>query len=566
MCRILQRSAAKRGLTHNQTKHMPQITSSPAHTGAPIIPSGQPASPLPNKSIFSTIGQDAPAGLVVFLVALPLCLGISLASGAPLLAGVIAGIVGGVLVSLLSGSAVSVSGPAAGLTVVVLSAIASLGSFPALLAATVVAGVIQIILGIARAGIIALYFPAAVIRGMLAAIGIILILKQLPHFLGADADYFEDMKFLQLDGLNTFSAIGAAVRGLSAGSVLVGAVSLGLLLLWNTAPVRRQPWARVVPGALVAVFAAIAINQLLKVIAPDLQVRPVHLVKLPVLTSLGQLAGEMTFPDFNALRNPATYGVGLTIAIVASLETLLCVEAVDNLDPQKRHTPTNRELMAQGAGNLVSGLLGGLPITAVIVRSSANINAGGQTRMAAFIHGLLLLVSLLFLGSVLNLIPLSALAAVLLMVGFQLTKPALYRKQWNLGREQFVPFIITIVAVLFTDLLKGVSIGLVLGFFFILRDNAKAGSYLRNEPASDDEPGLLHLRLPEHVSFLNKASIVTTLEQLPAGSRVILDGTRSDIIDHDVLESIEAFRQAAPARGIDLELRGIRQVLLAGGH
>ena len=511
---------------------MPQVTSSPVHTGAPIIPSGQPASPLPNKSIFSTIGQDAPAGLVVFLVALPLCLGISLASGAPLLAGVIAGIVGGVLVSLLSGSAVSVSGPAAGLTVVVLSAIASLGSFPALL----------------------------------AAIGIILILKQLPHFLGADADYFEDMKFLQLDGLNTFSAIGAAVRGLSAGSVLVGAVSLGLLLLWNTAPVRRQPWARLVPGALVAVFAAIAINQLLKAIAPDLQVRPVHLVKLPVLTSLGQLAGEMTFPDFNALRNPATYGVGLTIAVVASLETLLCVEAVDNLDPQKRHTHTNRELMAQGAGNLVSGLLGGLPITAVIVRSSANINAGGQTRMAALIHGLLLLVSLLFLGSVLNLIPLSALAAVLLMVGFQLTKPALYRKQWSLGREQFVPFIITIVAVLLTDLLKGVSIGLVLGFFFILRDNAKAGSYLRNEPASDDEPGLLHLRLPEHVSFLNKASIVTTLEQLPAGSRVILDGTRSDVIDHDVLESIEAFRQAAPARGIDLELRGIRQVALAGGH
>jgi MFS superfamily sulfate permease-like transporter len=239
------------------------------------------------------------------------------------------------------------------------------------------------------------------------------------------------------------------------------------------------------------------------------------------------------------------------------------VEAVDNLDPQKRHTPTNRELLAQGTGNLVSGLLGGLPITAVIVRSSANISAGGQTRLSAFIHGLLLLVSLVFLGSVLNLIPLSALAAVLLVVGYKLTKPALYRTQWRLGREQFVPFIITIAAVLFTDLLKGVAIGLVLGFFFILRDNSKAGSYLRNEPTSDDEPGLLHLRLPEHVSFLNKASIVTTLEQLPTGSRVILDGTRSDVIDHDVLEAIEAFRQAAPARGIDLELRGIRQVSMA---
>ncbi|WP_210515785.1 SulP family inorganic anion transporter [Hymenobacter terricola] len=548
---------------------MTQIISSPARTGTPIAGVGRAGQPQPPKaSLFSTIGQDAPAGLVVFLVALPLCLGISLASGAPLLAGVVSGIVGGVLVSWLSGSAVSVSGPAAGLTVVMLSAIASLGSWPAVLAATVVAGVIQLVLGVARAGIIALYFPAAVIRGMLAAIGIILIMKQIPHFFGADADYFEDMKFLQFDGLNTFSAIGAAARGLSPGSVLVGVVSLALLLLWNSAPVRRQSWARLVPGALVAVLAAVAVNQLLKAVAPAWQVRPEHLVKLPVLSSLGQLAGEMTFPDFNALRNPATYGVAFTIAIVASLETLLSVEAVDNLDPQKRHTPTNRELLAQGAGNLVSGLLGGLPLTAVIVRSSANIAAGGQSRMSAFIHGLLLLVSLLFLGSILNLIPLSALAAVLLLVGYKLTMPALYRKQWGLGREQFVPFIITIVAVLFTDLLKGVSIGLVLGFFFILRDNAKAGSYLRREASSDeegDEPDQQHLRLPEHVSFLNKASIVTTLEQLPAGSRVILDGTRSDVIDHDVLEAIEAFRQAAPARGIELELRGIRQVAV-GGH
>ena len=548
---------------------MTEVISTPAQTGAPIATPTGPSEPRPKTSLFSTIGQDAPAGLVVFLVALPLCLGISLASGAPLLAGVIAGIIGGILVSILSGSALSVTGPAAGLTVVVLSAIASLGSWPAVLAATAVAGVIQIILGLVRAGIIALYFPAAVIRGMLAAIGIILILKQLPHFFGADADYFEDMKFLQVDGLNTFSAIGAAVKALSPGSVLVGSVALGLMLLWNTAPVRRQPWARLVPGALIAVVAAVALNQLLKAVAPDWQVRPVHLVKLPVLSSLSQLAGEMTFPDFSALRRPATYGVALTIAVVASLETLLSVEAVDNLDPQKRHTPTNRELMAQGAGNLVSGLLGGLPVTAVIVRSSANIAAGGQSKLSAIIHGLLLLVSLLFLGSILNLIPLSALAAVLLLVGFKLTTPALYRKQWALGREQFVPFIITIVAVLFTDLLKGVSIGLVLGFFFILRDNAKAGSYLRRDEAAEAAEGEtashMHLRLPEHVSFLNKASIVTTLEQLPAGSRVILDGSRSDVIDQDVLEAIEAFRQAAPARGIELELRGIRQVEL-GTH
>ncbi|WP_082773754.1 SulP family inorganic anion transporter [Hymenobacter sp. PAMC 26628] len=550
---------------------MSQVVSSPARTGTPITPAGGPTPPVAKPSLFGTLGQDAPAGLVVFLVALPLCLGISLASGAPLLAGLVSGIVGGLLVSVLSGSAVSVSGPAAGLTVIMLSAIATLGSWQAVLAATVVAGVIQLLLGAARAGIIALYFPAAVIRGMLAAIGIILIMKQIPHFLGADTDYFEDMDFLQFNGLNTFSSIAAAAKGLSPGSVVVGAVSLALLLLWDTAPVRRQPWARLVPGALVAVLVAVGLNQLLRAVAPAWQVRPEHLVKLPVLSSLGQLASVMTFPDFNALRNPATYGVAFTIAVVASLETLLSVEAVDNLDPQKRHTPTNRELMAQGAGNLVSGLLGGLPLTAVIVRSSANIAAGAQSKVSAFIHGILLLVSLLFLGSILNLIPLAALAAVLLLVGFKLTKPALYRTQWRLGWAQFGPFIITIAAVLFTDLLKGVSIGLVIGFFFILKDNAKAGSYLRRDPAtSGDDPAdgegaaPLHLRLPEHVSFLNKASIVTTLEQLPTGSRVVLDGTRSDVIDHDVLEAIEAFRQAAPARGIELELRGIRRVALAG--
>jgi MFS superfamily sulfate permease-like transporter len=541
---------------------MTHVISSPAHTGTPIVaptPTPQP------QSSFSSLGQDAPAGLVVFLVALPLCLGISLASGAPLLAGVVSGIVGGLLVSLLSGSQVSVSGPAAGLTIIMLSAIATLGSFPAVLTATVVAGVLQLLLGVARAGIIALYFPAAVIRGMLAAIGIILILKQVPHFFGADKDYFEDMEFLQFDGQNTFSELGMALNAISPGSLLVGAVSLALLLLWDRPVVRRQAWARLVPGALVAVVTAVGLNQLLHALAPAWQVRPEHLVRLPVLTSLGQLGHEMMWPDWSALRRPATYGVAFTIAIVASLETLLSIEAVDNLDPQKRHTPPNRELLAQGAGNVVSALLGGLPLTAVIVRSSANIAAGARTRIAAFIHGLLLLASLLFLGRILNLIPLSALAAVLLVVGYKLTKPALYRGQWRLGWAQFGPFIFTIIAVLFTDLLKGVSIGLVLGFFFILKDNAKAGSYLRRDPTADsDTDERLHLHLPEHVSFLNKASIVTTLELLPSGSRVLLDGSRSDVIDHDVLEAIEAFRQAAPARGIELELRGIRQVALAG--
>ena len=541
---------------------MPEISSSPARTGTPIAPAS-PQRPRPQPSVFSTLGQDAPAGLVVFLVALPLCLGISLASGAPLLAGLVAGIVGGVVVSWLSGSQLSVSGPAAGLTVIMLTATATLGSFPAVLAATVVAGVLQLLMGVVKAGVIGMYFPASVIRGMLAAIGLILILKQIPHFLGADTDYFEDMDFLQFNGQNTFSAISAAAKGLSPGSVLVGFASLALLLLWDSGLVRRLAWARRVPAALVVVLAALGLNQLLRTVAPEYQVRPEHLVKLPIVSSLDGLLGQLMFPDFTAFARPATYAVGLTIAIVASLETLLSVEAVDKLDPHKRRTPPNRELLAQGAGNIVSGLLGGLPLTAVIVRSSANIGAGAQSKMSAFIHGLLLLTSLLFLAPLLNQIPLSALAAVLLVVGFKLTKPALYRMQWRLGWAQFLPFIITVLAVLFTDLLKGVGVGLAVGFFFILKANAEQ-AYFLNRDTSDRAPGTIHLRLSEHVSFLNKASIVNTLERLPAGTHVILDGTQSADIDHDVLEAIESFRRVAPERSVTLELRGIRRVAVAG--
>jgi MFS superfamily sulfate permease-like transporter len=530
------------------------------HTPQPALPGTSVPLPEPSSGLLSTIGRDAPAGLVVFLVALPLCLGISLASGAPLLAGLVAGIVGGVVVSWLSGSQLSVSGPAAGLTVTVLAATATLGSFQAVLLATVVAGLIQVGLGLVKAGVIGMYFPVAVIRGMLAAIGLILILKQIPHFLGADTDYFEDNDLFQFDGLNTFSAIGVAAEHIALGAILVGAVALGLLLLWDSAPMKRLKFTRLVPGALVAVAAAVLLNQVFKAVAPSLQVQPQHMVHLPVVASWQALLGEMTFPDWSALRNPALYGVALTIAVVASLESLLSVEAVDKLDPHKRKTPPNRELLAQGVGNMLSGLLGGLPLTAVIVRSSANINAGGQSRLSAFIHGLLLLVSLLFLTPLLNQIPLAALAAVLLMVGFKLTAPAIYRAQWRLGWGQFVPFAITITAILFTDLLKGVGIGLVVGFFYILKANAKVAFIEEHE----NQPGQLYLRLSEHVSFLNKAGVVQALENLPRHSRVILDGSRSKVIDHDVLEAIESFRRIAPERDIELELRGIRSVEVAG--
>lgn len=532
---------------------MPQVvpvTPPPTDSKAPVV------------NYLSTLSKDIPAGLVVFLVALPLCLGISLASGAPLLAGVITGIVGGILVSWLSGSQLSVSGPAAGLTAIIVSAISTLGSFEAVLTATVLAGVLQLILGVAKAGIIGMYFPSSVIRGMLAAIGLILILKQIPHFLGADSDYFEDLNFLQFNGENTFSAIGAAWRSIQPGSAIIGAVSLLILLAWDSPFVRRLSFVRMIPGALVVVVISILMNQLLGVTAPSLQVQFEHLVKLPTINSFNDLVQELNFPDWSFLTKGSTYLVAFTIGIVASLETLLSVEAVDKLDPHKRHTPQNRELLAQGVGNVVSGLIGGLPLTAVIVRSSANIGAGGQTKISAFFHGLLLLTSLLFLASILNQIPLSALAAVLLMVGYKLTKPALYSSQWRLGWPQFLPFVVTVIAILFTDLLIGVCIGLAVGIFYILKANLESAYYLHDEPSKD--PNTVHIRLSEHVTFLNKASIVTTLDRIPGGTHVIIDGSASDYIDYDVLEAIQNYRITAAERNIQLEIRSIAEVPILG--
>jgi MFS superfamily sulfate permease-like transporter len=509
-----------------------------------------------------TYVKDLPSGLVVFLVALPLCLGISLASGAPLLSGLIAGIIGGVVVSWLSGSQLSVSGPAAGLTTIVLGGISQMGSYQAFLVAVVLAGVLQIIMGAIKAGVIGMYFPTSVIRGMLAAIGLILILKQIPHFLGGDSDFFEDLNFFQSDGLNTFSEISRSLSQLAPGALIIGVVSLLILILWERPFVKRQRILQLVPGALIVVIVAIAINAFLAATNPALKVTPTHLVKLPSINSLSDVAGLLTFPDWHVLTTSKVYILALTIAIVASLESLLSVEAVDKLDPHKRRTPPNRELMAQGTGNVISGLLGGLPMTAVIVRSSANINAGGQTRLAAFFHGLLLLSAVLFLSQVLNLIPLSALAAVLLMVGYKLTKPALYRTQWRLGWEQFLPFIVTIGVILFTDLLKGVGVGLVVAVFFILKANAESAYFFHNEPSRD--PGVQHLKLSEHVSFLNKAAIATTLDRFAPGSHVIIDGSDSVSIDYDVLEAIENFRQSAAERGILLELRDIPEVQVIG--
>jgi MFS superfamily sulfate permease-like transporter len=477
-------------------------------------------SKIRSKSYMSTLGKDFPAGLVVFLVALPLCLGISLASGAPLFSGILAGIVGGVVVSLLSGSALSVSGPAAGLTVIVLNGIETLQSFEAFVLAVAIAGVLQLVLGFLKAGVIGLYFPSSVIKGMLAAIGLILILKQIPHFLGADDDFFGSMAFIQPDGRTTFSEMFYAFSAINVGALIVGIVSMVILIVWDTATLKRYKFFKLVPGALIVVLVSIALNELFKVMAPDFVISPTHLVSLPIIGSLGEFGDVLNFPDFSMLTNPQVYVVAVTIAIVASLETLLSVEAADKLDPHKRRTPTNRELKAQGIGNIVSGLIGGLPMTAVIVRSSANVAAGAETKISSFIHGVLLLLSVLFISKFLNLIPLSALAAILLVIGYKLTKPSLYKSQLKIGSEQFIPFIVTILAILFTDLLVGISIGLVVGVFFILKANYKSPYFYHKVDHPEKE--IIRIKLSEHVSFLNKASIILTLDHLPQDSHVTL--------------------------------------------
>nr|WP_317131337.1 SulP family inorganic anion transporter [Pontibacter mangrovi] len=510
------------------------------------------------------MGKDIPAGLVVFFVALPLCLGISLASGAPLLSGLVTGIVAGIVVSWLSGSELAVSGPAAGLTVIVLNGIETLGSFEAFLLAVVIAGFLQLVLGFLKAGVIGLYFPSSVIKGMLAAIGLILILKQIPHFLGADDDFFGAMNFFQSNGRNTFSELGHAFSSIEVGALIIGVISLAIVLLWDNPKIKSNKVLSMVPGALVAVLLSIGLNLLFVNFMPELAVASTHLVNIPIISGFSDLGTELQFLDLNALTNPSLYIVAVTIAIVASLETLLSIEAIDKLDPHKRRSNTNRELKAQGVGNMVAGLLGGLPMTAVIVRGSTNVAAGAQTRVSSFVHGSFLALSVFLLASLMNQIPLSALAAVLLVVGFKLTKPALYKAQLKLGGEQFIPFIVTILAILFTDLLIGICVGLAVGIFYILKANYKSPYFFHKEEHRDRE--LIRIKLSEHVSFLNKASIVLTLDHLPNDSHVVIDGESSEYIDYDVLEAIQEFKKTAHERNIHVELINIGDVAVMDMH
>lgn len=504
-----------------------------------------------NKNgLFSHLKSDIPASIVVFLVAVPLCLGIALASGAPLFSGIIAGIVGGIVVGAFSGSQLGVSGPAAGLAVIVLTAIQDLGAFEIFLLAVFLSGIIQIALGFAKAGIIGYYFPSSVIKGMLAGIGVIIILKQIPHAVGYDKDYEGSLAFNNPDGHNTFSELGYMMEAITPGALIIAVLSMAILILWERPFMKKISLFKIVQGPLVVVALGIILN-LVFASTGNLALSTEQLVNIPVAESLSGFFGQFTFPDFSQLTNPAIYMTAVTIAVVASLETLLCLEATDKLDPHKRVTPANQELKAQGIGNMLSGLIGGLPVTQVIVRSSTNIQSGGQTKMSAIIHGMLLLGCAMAIPNILNLIPLSSLAAILFVVGYKLAKPVLFRQMYKLGWSHFVPFIVTIVGIVLTDLLVGIGLGLVVAIFFVLYNNYKRPYLFKESEYKSGEP--IRLELAEDVTFLHKANILKTLSQIPDNSTVIIDASRSINIDQDVIEIIEDFKASAQYRSIEVK-------------
>lgn len=509
-----------------------------------------------NKNFFAHAKRDIPAGIVVFLVAVPLCLGIALASGAPFFSGMIAGIIGGIVIGFISNSPLSVSGPAAGLTAVVLVSITKLGAFETFLLAVVLAGVFQIILSLVKAGTIANYFPSNVIKGMLTAIGVIIILKQIPHAFGYDKDSEGDFSFLQPDGENTFSALLKPFVHIDLGATMIFLISIAIIILWDRPFIKKH--VKLIPGGLVAVFTAIMLSEFVFSNSSLLAIAQEHKVNVPVAKSFDDFLGFFTFPDFSQINNPQVYIVALTLAAVASVESLLCIEAVDKLDKEKRITSTNRELAAQGIGNMLSGLIGGLPVTSVIVRSSANVNAQAKTKLSTIFHGLLLLVCVALIPAMLNKIPLSALAAILLVTGYKLCNPRVFKNMFKNGKYQWVPFVVTVVAIVFTDLLTGVGIGLVVSVTAILIGNYKNSYFFHKEDHHEGDAILIHLS--EEVSFLNKASIRKTLDQLPENATVIIDAFDCQYIDFDVLEIIREFKdEKAPLKKINCKTVGFKE-------
>lgn len=507
-------------------------------------------------NLFANLKSDFASGLVVFLVALPLCLGIALASGAPLFSGIISGIIGGIVVGYLSQSHLSVSGPAAGLTAIVLTAITDLGSFNAFLLAVVIAGIIQLVLGFIKAGSISNYFPTNVIEGMLAGIGVIIILKQIPHAFGYDPDFEGDEAFFQPDGQNTFTELFQVLNHVQLGSVVIAILSLAILIFWNKIEFLKK--IKLVPPALIAVIVSILLNEFFIQSGSNLQIAKNHLVSLPVPKTFEDFANIIVLPDFTAITNSKVWIVAITIAIVASIETLLCIEASDRMDAQKRYTNTNVELKAQGIGNIISALLGGLPMTSVVVRTTANNTAGAKSKMSSIIHGFLLLISVMLIPAILNKIPLSTLAAVLLMVGYKLANPKTVKHFWEKGKYQFIPFIATLAAVVFTDLLKGVALGMIISIIFVLKGNLQRAYNFRKEEYHNDD--IIHIELAQEVSFLNKAAIKTTLNDIPENSKVVINASDTVYIAHDVLDLIKEFKKIrAKEDNIKVKLVGFRK-------
>ena len=507
-------------------------------------------------NLFANLKSDFASGLVVFLVALPLCLGIAMASGAPLFSGIISGIIGGIVVGYLSQSHISVTGPAAGLTAIILTAITDLGAFDVFLTAVFIAGLIQLGLGFLKAGSISNYFPTNVIEGMLAGIGVIIILKQIPHAFGYDADFEGDQSFVQNDGNNSFTALFEVFNHIQLGAVVITAVSLVILISWDKISFLKK--LKLIPGALVAVILGIILNEWFIQSGSSFAISQEHLVNLPIPQSFEEFKAIIVTPNFAGIMNPQVWVVGLTIAIVASIETLLCIEAADRMDAQKRYTNTNIELKAQGIGNMVSSLLGGLPMTSVVVRSSANNNAGAKSKMSTIIHGLLLLISVLSIPMILNKIPLATLATILILVGYKLAKPATFIHFWQKGKYQFVPFIATLIAVVATDLLKGVLLGIVISVIFILRGNLKRAYSFKKEEYIDGD--IIHIDLAQEVSFLNKAAIKLTLNEIPENSKVIINAHDTVYIAHDILDLIREFKTTrAIDENIKVKLKGFKK-------
>lgn len=566
-------------------------------------------------NLFDNLKSDFASGLVVFLVALPLCLGIALASGAPLFSGIISGVVGGIVVGYLSQSHLSVSGPAAGLTAIVLTAITDLGSFNAFLLAVLIAGIIQLILGFVKAGTISNYFPNNVIEGMLAGIGVIIILKQIPHAFGYDPDFEGDESFFQPDGQNTFSELFQVFNHIQIGSIVIALISLAILILWNKVDFLKK--IKLVPPALVAVIVSILLNEFFIQSGSNLAIAKEHLVSLPVPTTFEEFKSIIVYPDFTSISNSKVWIVAITIAVVASIETLLCIEASDRMDAQKRYTNTNVELKAQGLGNIISSLLGGLPMTSVVVRTTANNAAGAKSKMSAIIHGVLLLVSVLAIPSILNKIPLATLAAVLLLVGYKLAVPNIkhffhympneinllitslvgikiaydttlkfnntviiftiisvgiliyciykfknsidFKKIITRNQYLYFPFFATTIAVIFTDLLKGVALGMIISVIFVLKGNMKRAYNFRKEEYKDGD--VIHIDLAQEVSFLNKAAIKETLASIPENSKVIINASDTVYIAHDVLDLIKEFKKIrSKDENIKVKLVGFKKV------